>query len=75
MSWEWLLAVAPLLLLLACPLVMWGMMRAMSGGACHGASDARGGDAGLQREVEVLRARVAELEGATLAPTADAGDR
>ena len=74
MSWEWLLALAPFLLLLACTLVMWSMMKGM--GMSDGAGSQRdcgaesgGGDAGLQREVEVLRARVAEIEGASATRT------
>lgn len=70
MSWEWLLGLAPFLLLLACPLVMWSMMKGMggmSGGAGSHADrggESGGGDAGLHREVEVLRARIAEIEEA-----------
>lgn len=64
MSWEWLAGLVPFLLLLACPIAMWFMMRGMSGD--HGRDKSEDGDepadGALQREVEVLRARVAELE-------------
>lgn len=68
MSWEWLLALVPFLLLLACPLVMWSMMKGMgmsngAGPQANCGAESGGGDASLQREVEVLRARVAEIEG------------
>jgi hypothetical protein len=69
MSWEWLLGLAPFLLLLACPLLMWGMMRGMmSGDGCKGNSGetADSADSALQREVEALRARVADLEGSSV---------
>ena len=76
MTWQWLLALAPFLLLLACPLIMWSMMKGMSGGACQEESGAQrgAGEAALQQEVEVLRARVADLEGASRAARSGAGD-
>lgn len=64
MTWEWLAGLVPFLLLLACPIAMWFMMRGMSGD--HGQDKSGDGneaaDAALQREIEALRARVAELE-------------
>lgn len=67
MSWEWLAGLLPLLLLLACPVAMWFMMRGMSGGPGGGKTEdeSEAPDAALQREVEALRARVAELEAGT----------
>lgn len=61
MNWGLLLV---LLLVLACPLIMWSMMRGRSGHAGRGESGAvsEGRDAELQREIEVLRARIADLE-------------
>lgn len=75
MSWEWLLGVAPFLLLLACPLIMWRMMRGMgSGEGCEpqsGENPPR--EATLEREVALLRARVADLEGGSVGGPAGAG--
>lgn len=55
-----ILAALPWLLLLACPLAMWWMMRGMgNGGHCGEMAEANGRAEG---EVARLRARVAELE-------------
>ena len=61
-------AVLPWLFLLACPLVMFWMMRGMGGGACHkekGASDrdhhgATGADSA--EEIRALQERITQLE-------------
>lgn len=83
MSWEWLLGLLPFLVFLACPIAMWFMMRGMSGDHCRGKAEDgnKVPDAALQREVEALRARVAELEAGSVAARARpdgalaAGDR
>lgn len=63
MSWGWLAGLVPFLLLLACPIAMWFMMRGMSGDHRQDKpEDVSEADAALQREVKALRARVAELE-------------
>ena len=53
-----------LLLVLACPLIMWSMMKDRSGHAGRGEAGAvsKGREAELPREIEVLRARIADLE-------------
>lgn len=59
---ETILIVLPWLALLACPLMMLFMMRAMPGGSCPAkAQPARGTD-GENDEIRRLQARVAELE-------------
>ena len=76
MSWEWLLWLAPFLLLLACPLAMWWMMKGMgSGDGCARQSGENGPprEAVLEREVALLRARVADLEGGPVRGPAGAG--
>ena len=58
-----ILALLPLLILLACPLMMWWMMRVKSGPKRKGGDppSARGADS--DAEVHRLRTRIAELEG------------
>lgn len=57
-----ILTVLPWLAILACPLMMLFMMRAMPGGSCHSkAQPARGTDDETE-EIRRLQARVAELE-------------
>lgn len=76
MSWEWLLGLAPFLLLLACPLIMWRMMRGMgSGEGCEPQSGESGParEAALEREMALLRARVADLEDGPVRGVAEAG--
>lgn len=76
MSWEWLLGLAPFLLLLACPLIMWRMMRGMgSGEGCEPQSgeSGLGREAALEREVALLRARVTDMEGRPVRGAAEAG--
>ncbi|MGH7475698.1 MAG: DUF2933 domain-containing protein [Longimicrobiales bacterium] len=71
MSWEWMIAaVLPWLLILACPAVMWWMMRGRGGGKCHeaGAAEPKEGQTAgnadaLAREVATLKARLAAVEG------------
>lgn len=72
MSWEWLLGLLPFLVFLACPIGMWFMMRGMSADHCRtqGESDNKAPELALQREVEALRARVAELESGSVAARA-----
>jgi hypothetical protein len=66
MSWEWLLGILPLLVLLACPVMMIWMMR--GGGMSrneNGKEPASGGadEAGdPEAELAELRARLARLE-------------
>lgn len=61
-----LVATLPWLLILACPLVMWWMMRGMG---CDqrpspdGAGKQTG--AGTEDEIRLLKERIADLEGAT----------
>lgn len=80
MSWEWLAGLLPFLLLLACPIAMWFMMRGMSHdhgrGSSKDGSDADAAEAALRREVETLRTSVAELEASNrgLERMADATD-
>ena len=57
-----ILAALPWLLLLACPLAMWWMMRGMgNGGHCGEMAEAEA-NGRAEGEVARLRARVAELE-------------
>lgn len=70
MSWEWILGLLPLLLVLvACPLAMFMMMRGMSHGG-SGGKTADSGEPGLKavpvrtpdEEIRDLRERLARLE-------------
>ena len=57
-----LLALLPLLILLACPLMMWWMMRGKSGAKrMSGEPSGVGGD-DSDAEVQRLRTRITELE-------------
>lgn len=59
---ETLLLIVPWLAILACPVMMLVMMRAMPGASCHRRpADAQGSD-GNQEVIRQLQARVAELE-------------
>lgn len=60
MKTEWILYLLPWLLLLACPLGMWWMMRGMHGG---GGRDAAARPDSTD-EITELRARLARLEEA-----------
>ena len=68
---EWLTGIAPIaLIVLACPLMMWFMMRGMHGtGAGHSGMDGGHGQEGkvevLEREVKDLRQQLAALPGGT----------
>lgn len=68
MSWEWLLGILPLLVLLACPVMMIWMMRGGGGGMSRnedGEEPASGGadEAGdPEAELAELRTRLARLE-------------
>ena len=63
---EWLLGVAPLaLIVLACPLIMWFMMRGMHGEHGHAAdhsSDSNLTADSSRQEVEALKQDVADLQ-------------
>ena len=61
MNWGLLLV---LLLVVACPLIMWSMMKGRSGHAVRGesAADSEGRGAERQPEIETLQARIADLE-------------
>lgn len=60
MNIEWFLAFLPWLAIVACPLVMFWMMRGMHGGACDkGQAPAR---VDADSEVAQLRQRLARLE-------------
>ena len=69
MNWEWILGALPLLLLLlACPLAMFWMMRGMSHGESSG-KNAKNRHDGLavvpvhtDQEIRALRERLARLE-------------
>lgn len=71
MNWETVLGLLPFLILLACPLHMWWMMR----GGSHGESCGKKGDTGgegpegdvapadsAEHEIRLLRERIAQLE-------------
>lgn len=70
MNWEIVLGLLPWLLILACPLSMWWMMRGMPHGSSSGEENA--GEEGFRRavvparnaeqEIWELRARLARLE-------------
>jgi len=69
MNSEWILAVVPWLAVLACPAIMFWMMRGGSGRSCHGDAGAEGdAEKGQPRqgdraeEIRALKARVEELE-------------
>ena len=71
MRWELVLGLLPLLILLACPLHMWWMMRHMSHGeSCGKKSDPEGESpkaAGVttgspEQEIRLLKERIARLE-------------
>lgn len=56
---ETFLTFVPWLAVLACPVLMFWMMRGMSGGGCHKRpAEAHAGD----EEIRQLKARLAELE-------------
>lgn len=64
MSLDWILAALPWLALLACPAMMFWMMRGGSGRSCHGDTDApRDGD--KKQEIRALKARLEELGSRT----------
>ena len=59
---ETLLLIVPWLAILACPVMMFVMMRMMPGASCHRRpADAQGSE-GNQEEIRQLQARIAELE-------------
>ena len=60
MTIEWFLAFLPWLAILACPLVMFWMMRGMHGGACN--NEQAPARADVNSEVAQLRQRLARLE-------------
>lgn len=73
MNFEWLLFLLPWLALLACPVLMFWMMRGMHGGSCGketattgdgtlatAAADPRSGD--VSTEITQLKQRLARLE-------------
>ena len=67
MNWEWILGAVPLLLLLACPISMFWMMRSMSHGDCgRNTKDRHDGLAVVpvhtDEEIRALRERLARLE-------------
>lgn len=66
MSWEIVLGVLPFLILLACPLHMWWMMRHMKHGeSCgkkRGVESEGVAPADRAEEIRLLRERVARLE-------------
>lgn len=69
MSWELMLGLLPWLLLLACPLAMFWMMRGMSHGGASGKTT-HSGESGLKavpvrtqdEEIRQLRERLAHVE-------------
>lgn len=71
MRWEFVLGVLPFLILLACPLHMWWMMRHMSHGESCGKKsnpEGEGSKAGVaptgdhEQEIRLLKERIARLE-------------
>lgn len=71
MSWELALGFLPFLILLACPLAMWWMMRGMSHGESCGKEANPHGEApqaaavpveGAEHEIRLLKERLARLE-------------
>ena len=71
MSWEFILGVLPFLILLACPLHMWWMMRHMSHGESCGKqrnAEVEAPEAGVapaegaDQEIRILKERIARLE-------------
>lgn len=71
MNWELVLGVLPWLLILACPLSMWWMMRGMSHGESCGKTKHVGNEGprlavlsarSTEQEIRELRERLARLE-------------
>lgn len=67
MTIEWFLALLPWLAILACPLVMFWMMRGMHGGGCD--KEQAPARAHADSEVAQLRQRLARLEAQRAAAT------
>lgn len=61
MSWDWMPGALGFLALLACPAMMFWMMRGGSGQGCHGGAGAPP-EREKDREIRALRARLEKLE-------------
>ena len=59
---EMLFLILPWLAILACPLMMFVMMRMMPGASCHQRTAGAQANEGTNQEIRQLQARIAELE-------------
>lgn len=62
MNFDWILAILPWLALLACPAVMFWMMRGMGSRSGQGCGGVAPPEDNKDQEIRALRARVEELE-------------